>query len=144
MEVDSNVAAGGSLFTAGEERCCVDLAPTSKRAMFVDDEQYVLDGLKRTLHSLRSEWQIEFSASGEDALRKLAAREFDVIVTDMRMPGMSGAELLTQVLERSNTTPYCGLRQQPINTYPSPAMQQHCELPWTRLFEFAPCSRPRG
>jgi HD-like signal output (HDOD) protein len=104
MEVDSNIAAGGSLFTVGEERCRVHLLPTSKRALFVDDEQYVLDGLKRTLHSLRTEWQIEFSTAGADALRKMAEREFDVIVTDMRMPGMSGAELLTQVLERYPNT----------------------------------------
>jgi len=104
MGVETNVAVDGGIFTPGEERCRVDLPSTSKRALFVDDEQYVLDGLKRTLHSLRSEWQIEFSASGEEALRKLAEREFDVIVTDMRMSGMSGAELLTQVLERYPNT----------------------------------------
>jgi HD-like signal output (HDOD) protein len=104
MGVDTNAAVDRSLFTAGEEKCRVHLPSTSKRALFVDDEQYVLDGLKRTLHSLRTEWQIEFSTSGADALRKLAEREFDVIVTDMRMPGMSGAELLTQVLERYPNT----------------------------------------
>ncbi len=104
MGVDTKAAVDGSLFTAGEENCHVHLPPTSKRVLFVDDEQYVLDGLKRALHSLRSDWQIEFSASGEEALRKLAEREFDVIVTDMRMPGMSGSELLTQVLERYPNT----------------------------------------
>jgi len=80
-------------------------APSNtKRVLFVDDEQFVLDGLKRTLHSLRTEWQMDFSTSGEDALRKLATREFDVVVTDMRMPGMSGAELLTEVLQRYPNT----------------------------------------
>jgi HD-like signal output (HDOD) protein len=104
MGVDTNAAMDGSLFTAGEERCRIHLPSTSKRALFVDDEQYVLDGLKRTLHSFRAEWQIDFSTSGAEALRKLTEREFDVIVTDMRMPGMSGSELLTQVLERYPNT----------------------------------------
>lgn len=72
----------------------------SKRVLFVDDDQNVLDGLKRTLHDMRTEWQMAFSTSGPDALRKLDESSFDVIVTDMRMPGMSGSELLAQVVER--------------------------------------------
>jgi HD-like signal output (HDOD) protein/CheY-like chemotaxis protein len=49
---------------------------------------------------MRTEWQMAFSTTGEEALKKLAESEFDVIVTDMRMPGMSGSELLTEVLQR--------------------------------------------
>ena len=71
-----------------------------KRVLFVDDDQSVLDGLKRTLDGMPPEWQITFCGSGQEALRKLAATEFDVVVTDMRMPGMSGSELLAEVLER--------------------------------------------
>ncbi|HXI39126.1 MAG TPA: response regulator [Bryobacteraceae bacterium] len=74
--------------------------PITKRILFVDDEQNILDGLKRTLHSMRSEWQMAFSTNGKDALQKLEEHEFDVIVSDIRMPGMSGPELLTEVLKR--------------------------------------------
>jgi putative nucleotidyltransferase with HDIG domain len=68
-----------------------------KSILFVDDESHVLDGLRRMLYPLRGEWRMTFATSGTEALRSLAAAPCDVIVTDMRMPGISGAELLAQV-----------------------------------------------
>src|SRR5579872_4209058 len=80
---------------------CVNAAVSiSKRVLFVDDEQNILDGIKRTLYNMRSEWEMAFCVSAEEALKTLEECEFDVIVTDMRMPGMSGSELLTEVLQR--------------------------------------------
>lgn len=58
------------------------------RLIFVDDEPLVLQGLRRTLHSMRGEWQMEFANSGAEALQMMAKAPFDVLVTDMRMPGM--------------------------------------------------------
>jgi HD-like signal output (HDOD) protein len=71
-----------------------------KRILFVDDEQRVLDGLQRMLRPQRSRWEMAFAAGGEAALGALAAEPFDVIVTDMRMPGMDGAQLLETVRDR--------------------------------------------
>src|SRR5438105_9075281 len=88
------------LLLDSEARCVTPAVSTSKRVLFVDDEQNILDGIRRTLHGMRTEWQMAFSTTGEEALKKLAESEFDVIVTDMRMPGMSGSELLTEVLQR--------------------------------------------
>ena len=68
--------------------------------LFVDDEPNVLNGLRRTLRSMRNEWRIDFANSGEEALNKLAGNPFDVIVSDIRMPGMDGLQLLTSVKER--------------------------------------------
>ncbi|OGV72435.1 MAG: hypothetical protein A3K19_31195 [Lentisphaerae bacterium RIFOXYB12_FULL_65_16] len=65
-----------------------------KRILFVDDETRILDGLRRMLRSMRNEWEMVFASSGEVAMAELAAAPFDVIVTDMRMPGMDGAALL--------------------------------------------------
>ncbi len=67
-----------------------------KRILFVDDDRNVLDGLRRGLHSMRGEWQMEFAASGKDALQALNAVSVDAVITDVRMPGMDGFELLNE------------------------------------------------
>ncbi|NOG46653.1 MAG: HDOD domain-containing protein [Calditrichaeota bacterium] len=68
-----------------------------KQILFVDDEPHILQGLKRMLRSFRREWQMHFANSGYEALELLSNHEIDVIVSDMRMPGMDGAELLENV-----------------------------------------------
>ncbi len=70
-----------------------------KRILFVDDEPRVLEGLKRLLRPQRHEWEMAFAEGGEAALALLARDPFDVVVTDMRMPGMDGADLLEKVRE---------------------------------------------
>jgi HD-like signal output (HDOD) protein/ActR/RegA family two-component response regulator len=73
----------------------------AKRILFVDDEPKLLMGLQRSLRSMRNEWEMVFVASGAEALEVLARQSFDVVVTDMRMPGMDGAQLLEEVKKRS-------------------------------------------
>ncbi len=68
-----------------------------KRVLFVDDEPRVLDALKRMLYPLRGEWRMSFVSSGREALDLLAKSDFDVLVTDLRMPEISGLELLAKV-----------------------------------------------
>lgn len=68
--------------------------------LFVDDEPQVLDGLRDALRRKRKAWHMQFAEGGEAALRVLAAGPVDVIVSDMRMPGMDGAALLDAVRER--------------------------------------------
>lgn len=67
-----------------------------KRILFVDDEVRVLDGIRRLLYHLRAEWRMSFAAGGAQALEIMAHESFDVIVTDIRMPGMDGIELLAR------------------------------------------------
>jgi HD-like signal output (HDOD) protein len=67
------------------------------RVLFVDDQTNVLEGIRRSLHGMRKEWQMEFAPSGQEALKFLDKNACDVLVTDMRMPGMDGAELLARV-----------------------------------------------
>jgi DNA-binding NtrC family response regulator len=65
--------------------------------LFVDDEPNLTAGLKRTLQSRQDGWSMRFANSGIEALEMLKARPADVVVSDMEMPGMSGAELLALV-----------------------------------------------
>jgi HD-like signal output (HDOD) protein len=67
------------------------------RILFVDDEPNVIDGLRRMLRSFRQRWNMEFVTSGPDALEIMGRQPCDVIVSDMRMPGMDGRQLLEEV-----------------------------------------------
>lgn len=71
-----------------------------KRILFVDDEPLVLAGLRRMLHGMRKEWEMVFVESGDAALGFMADNAVDVVVSDMRMPGMNGAQLLNEVMKR--------------------------------------------
>ncbi|GAB7044782.1 MULTISPECIES: HDOD domain-containing protein [Catenuloplanes] len=70
---------------------------STPRIVFVDDEPNILDGLRRSLRAKRHEWDMSFVPGGEPALEILAESPCAVIVSDMRMPGMDGAQLLTEV-----------------------------------------------
>jgi len=67
------------------------------RILFVDDEIEVMQAMRRSLREMRNEWSMEFALSGVAALDELAKTPTDVIVSDMRMPGMDGWELLAEV-----------------------------------------------
>lgn len=70
-----------------------------EQVLFIDDDMVLLDGLKRMLRHMRNEWDISFCSSGEAALDIMRQRCFDVVVSDMRMPGLDGAAVLTAVRE---------------------------------------------
>src|ERR1700690_3482080 len=72
----------------------------SKRILFVDDEPMILEAIQHSLRSMRAEWDVKFANSGREALETMALIPFDVVITDMRMPGMDGAQLLEQVKAR--------------------------------------------
>ena len=71
-----------------------------KKLLFVDDEQMVLNGLRRALHDMRHEWEMTFVDNAAEALQVLETADFDAIISDIRMPVMDGAQLLEEVKER--------------------------------------------
>ena len=74
------------------------------RILFVDDEPRVLSGLRRMLRSRMGEWDMCFVESGPAALEVMEANPVDVVVSDFRMPGMSGGQLLAEVRRRHPDT----------------------------------------
>ena len=70
---------------------------TKYKVLFVDDDVNMLAGLQRMLRPLRNEWHMCFATSGPEALKILAEERFHAIVSDMRMPDMDGAQLLSEV-----------------------------------------------
>lgn len=70
-----------------------------KHILFVDDEPQILESLRDSLRSERGEWDMRFALGGEDALAQLADEPADVVISDMRMPGLDGAQLLERVRE---------------------------------------------
>jgi len=75
-----------------------------KVLLFVDDENRVLQGLQRQLRNMRNEWDMNFSDGGKKALEFMDTRPVDVLVSDMMMPEMDGAQLLTEVSKRHPNT----------------------------------------
>ena len=70
--------------------------PTA-RILVVDDERAVRTALRVNL--AKAGYDVQLTASAEEALEALAAREFDVVLTDVMMPGESGMQLLERVRE---------------------------------------------
>jgi HD-like signal output (HDOD) protein/CheY-like chemotaxis protein len=74
------------------------------RVMFVDDEQRVLDGIARMLFAFDCDWDVSYALGGPEALAAIEAEAVDIVVTDMRMPVMDGAELLQRVRQVAPAT----------------------------------------
>lgn len=70
------------------------------RVCVVDDDLFVRRALARLLTAARPSWAFRFAASAEEALAALEAQPADVLLTDLRMPGMGGVELLRRAAER--------------------------------------------
>ncbi len=71
-----------------------------KQILFVDDEPAILNGLRLRLHRFAGGWGMHFADSGNAAVEELECRHYDLIIADVRMPGMDGVELLRIVSER--------------------------------------------
>jgi HD-like signal output (HDOD) protein/ActR/RegA family two-component response regulator len=67
------------------------------RVLFVDDEPNVLQGLRRMLRGKARDWSLDFANGGSEALAMMGNSPSDIVVSDMRMPGMDGPELLSRI-----------------------------------------------
>ncbi len=66
-----------------------------KKILFVDDEPAILDGLQDSLRKHRRRWDMTFACGGDAAITELSSKQYDVVVSDVRMPGVGGIDVLT-------------------------------------------------
>ena len=71
--------------------------------LFVDDDPYILDTLRRLLQARSTMWDMHFVGSADAALKVMRERNIDTVVTDVRMPGRSGFDLLDEITSQAHT-----------------------------------------
>ena len=86
-----------------------ELIPVDNKTLYdilvVDDERDILNSLNLVL-GYADEFQAEISVAtdGQMALEHLDKKEFDLVLSDYKMPGMTGVELLSKVKEKYPNT----------------------------------------
>ena len=73
------------------------MPPNKISILYVDDEENNLFSFKATF---RIKYQVYTAISGEEALKILGSKEVQIIITDQRMPEMTGVQFLEKVLEK--------------------------------------------
>jgi len=71
-----------------------------KRILIADDEEDLTLGISRSLAKDRGRYEVICVNSGDKALEKLAEGSVDLLVSDIRMPGRSGLDLLNEVRQK--------------------------------------------
>ena len=75
------------------------------KILIVDDEKETLKALRSTLERANQfKSQIVVVGSGEEALEEVAKQEFDLVLSDNKLPGLTGIELLTSIKETNPNT----------------------------------------
>jgi CheY-like chemotaxis protein len=101
--------------------------------LFVDDEVNVLNALRRLFHD--EPYVTYFASSGAEGLKILQEHAVDLVISDMRMPEMNGAEFLTQVVMqwpdtiRILLTGYSDI-QSTIDAVNKGRIYYYCNKPW--------------
>ena len=75
-----------------------------KRVLIVDDEEKVVFFLRESLEELGHDFSIGTANSGEEALNKIEGHPYDLVISDLRMPGLDGLQLLERVKDKHPDT----------------------------------------
>ncbi|MBN2041907.1 MAG: response regulator [Spirochaetes bacterium] len=70
------------------------------KILFVDDDENLLNALKRMLRKKIKEWNMAFVLSAQEALNHLENDRCQVVVSDYKMPGMNGLDLFVKIKEK--------------------------------------------
>jgi CheY-like chemotaxis protein len=82
----------------------VELLMNKKRILVVDDNELFRDSIIETLR--RQDYETEAAKDGQSALDIVEQRNFDLVISDMKMPGMSGIELMERIKSINPEIPF--------------------------------------
>ena len=77
--------------------------PSLKKVLVADDEPAIRKLYERELR--KEGYEVLFATNGQEAIRMVREGHPDVIVMDIRMPGMDGIEAMSRILEENNELP---------------------------------------
>ncbi|MEJ2051735.1 MAG: response regulator [Calditrichota bacterium] len=75
-----------------------------KRLLIVDDEESLTFSLYQTFINVPIECEVLTASNGDDALAKIEEKRFDLVITDIAMPGINGLDLLSMIKARDSQT----------------------------------------
>ena len=76
----------------------------AKRLLIVDDEESVTFSLFQIFINIPIECEVLTAGDGSEALKKIEAADFDLVITDIAMPGINGLDLLSMIKSRNPVT----------------------------------------
>ena len=75
------------------------------QVLIVDDDPALLHALPETVRTRMRDVVVETTDTARDALKRIADKDYDAIITDLKMPGMDGLALLNEIRSRRPFTP---------------------------------------
>lgn len=76
--------------------------------LVVDDEKLIAKGIAHVIRQFESKFdQVDTAFSGEEALEKMGAGQYDLLITDISMPGISGLQLIAEAKRRELCGFFC-------------------------------------
>ena len=98
-----------------------------KWILLVDDEEDILQTLKDYLNLQRKQYSVVLAKDGREAIIKSANQKFDCIVTDLKMPKVSGGEFIAS-LKTSSNNQFCPIIL--LTSHPDPRIQEQHDYIW--------------
>jgi two-component system sensor histidine kinase/response regulator len=75
--------------------------------LIIDDDTALLQALPQALYLRMGGVKVDTCDSAHAALERIQERDYDAIISDIKMPGMDGLALLTKIKELRPDTPHC-------------------------------------
>jgi two-component system NtrC family sensor kinase len=96
IELPARAAPSAASEPVRESGAVVPEVPRGKRVLLIDDEPDIRRSISKFLS--RSGWDVLLAESGEEGLRLIEVGDFDAVLCDLRMPGMSGHEFYRRIV----------------------------------------------